>query len=442
MAFQRTDATLRWLRTPAAMLAPIRDNGDGASAFAWIRHTSSGASPRVGWGSAGSAEPRLIANNNNGVLRGLYAQSGSTLITGTTTAGLNTWFPIAVSYRMIAGNGHVRAVGNQALLTVTPAARAATEALVQFTVGQDPGDNVVTDTGEFAHAAAWNIALSDEEMQALNRGANPLRIRPGNLVGYWPLDSDGRNLATPLWPLNPAGSATSAPVWVPGPPGIEPPQGPAIWLYAAPVAGGVTGTASGELPITGSATGTARVAGTASGTLPITGSATGTVRVAGTASGTLPITGSATGAVRVAGTASGDLPITGSAAGVVGNPPVTGTASGTLPITGAATGVVLVRGAAAGALPITGSASGAVLVRGTASGVLPITGSATGGQGLPATAVAHGTLPITGSARGVVGALRLPAQPRMPRTDAATRPSRAGATARPARAPASPRSIM
>lgn len=252
MAFQRTDATLLWLRTPPAMLAPIRNNGAGASVFAWIRHTVSGGNPRVGWGAAGAAEPRLIANNNNGVLRGIYAQSGSTLITGTTTAGLNTWFPIAVSYRMAGGNGNTRAVGNQILLTSTPAACAATEALVQFTVGQDPGDNIVTDTGEFAHAAAWNIALSDEEMQALNRGANPLRIRPGNLVGYWPLESDGCNLAMPNWPLNPAGSATSAPVWVAGPPGIEPPLAPPVWLYGAPAAGnatanGVTLTATASL---------------------------------------------------------------------------------------------------------------------------------------------------------------------------------------------------
>jgi len=41
--------------------------------------------------------------------------------------------------------------------------------------------------GKLAHVAMWNIALVDDEAQALNRGVSPLLIRPNNLVMYFPL---------------------------------------------------------------------------------------------------------------------------------------------------------------------------------------------------------------------------------------------------------------
>jgi hypothetical protein len=41
--------------------------------------------------------------------------------------------------------------------------------------------------GALADAAAWTVVLSDFEIAALGAGARPYRIRPGSLVGYWPL---------------------------------------------------------------------------------------------------------------------------------------------------------------------------------------------------------------------------------------------------------------
>jgi hypothetical protein len=45
--------------------------------------------------------------------------------------------------------------------------------------------------GRVAHAAIWNTALTQNEIIDLARGVSPLLIRPGNLAGYWPLDSYG-----------------------------------------------------------------------------------------------------------------------------------------------------------------------------------------------------------------------------------------------------------
>jgi hypothetical protein len=44
--------------------------------------------------------------------------------------------------------------------------------------------------GRIAHVAVWNAALNDREVLALSLGVHPTRIRPGNLVLYWPLSGD------------------------------------------------------------------------------------------------------------------------------------------------------------------------------------------------------------------------------------------------------------
>ena len=42
-------------------------------------------------------------------------------------------------------------------------------------------------SGRLAHAALWNVALTDDEVLALASKVSPLRIRPAALVGFWPL---------------------------------------------------------------------------------------------------------------------------------------------------------------------------------------------------------------------------------------------------------------
>jgi hypothetical protein len=68
--------------------------------------------------------------------------------------------------------------------------------------------------------------------------------------------------------------------------------------------------------------------------------ASGLPPINGVASGDFPLSGSATGTVVVTGTASGTFPLSGSATGIVGFPPINAIASGTFPLGGSATGTV------------------------------------------------------------------------------------------------------
>jgi hypothetical protein len=52
------------------------------------------------------------------------------------------------------------------------------------------GSNQLTTSfmdGRLAEAAAWNVALADDEIAMLGRGFSPLLVRPQSLVAYWPL---------------------------------------------------------------------------------------------------------------------------------------------------------------------------------------------------------------------------------------------------------------
>lgn len=167
--------------------------------------------------------------------------------------------------------------------------------------------------------------------------------------------------------------------------------------------GGITGSASGSLPLTGSATSTAHIAGTASGTLPLTGGAAGTVgsAISGSASGTLPLTGSVAGKATISATAGGTLQLAGSSATSVR---LAGSASGTLPLTGSATGTERIAASAAGSFVLVGSAAATARIAGTAAGSFPLTGSAAGTALTGIVGSAAGTFPLTGAA---IGALRI-----------------------------------
>lgn len=148
------------------------------------------------------------------------------------------------------------------------------------------------------------------------------------------------------------------------------------------------------------------ITGTASDTVSVTGSATGTVAIAGTAATTVSVTGVATGAVLVKGAASDTVAVTGAATGVIGAS-ITGQAAGSVGVTGASTGKVRVAGSAASTVSVTGASTGAVRVKGTAAGAVTVTGTAEGAVLGSITGQAADTVTVTGTATGVIGAVSL-----------------------------------
>lgn len=159
--------------------------------------------------------------------------------------------------------------------------------------------------------------------------------------------------------------------------------------------GGISGTASGSLDLTGTATGTSPRNASASGTLDLTGAATGGVHNAGTASGTIDLTGTATGSgqVSTSGTASGNIDLTGTGAGTNR---VAGAASGGISLAGASMATNPVKATGSGEIALSGAAAGTVAVSGAASGSLDLTGA------VSVSGAATGSFAITGIATGIV----------------------------------------
>jgi len=70
--------------------------------------------------------------------------------------------------------------GNIGVTTLTDAD------VIGFGFGPTAGSNELY-KGEMAECGLWNAALTTAEIDSLNAGFSPLLIRPGSLVGYWPL---------------------------------------------------------------------------------------------------------------------------------------------------------------------------------------------------------------------------------------------------------------
>jgi phosphodiesterase/alkaline phosphatase D-like protein len=160
-----------------------------------------------------------------------------------------------------------------------------------------------------------------------------------------------------------------------------------------------TGTATGQVTVSGAASGSYGYAGTAAGTsgaATVQGAAAGTYGYSGTAAGAATVTGAASGSHTYAGTgagtaepstaegsASGSYTYAGTAAGSGAAGPVDGQAAGTYTYAGTAAGQVTVVGIATGAYAYAGSADGTASVFGAAAGGYVYAGSALGSGEVP-----------------------------------------------------------
>ncbi len=114
-----------------------------------------------------------------------YISSLSTLDPGSGTASLNAWNHAAFTFV-----GGTASVGCRTFLNGVSdgnvGSNTESPTTAPFLIGSEAAARRFN--GFISHVAIWSATLSSGEIAALYRGALPNTIRPGSIVGYWPLD--------------------------------------------------------------------------------------------------------------------------------------------------------------------------------------------------------------------------------------------------------------
>jgi hypothetical protein len=66
-------------------------------------------------------------------------------------------------------------------------------------------------SGSMAHPAIWNVALTGNEIKQLAQGLRPDSMRRPNLVAYWPLNGNYREVVAGRAPTTLVGAPTFGP---------------------------------------------------------------------------------------------------------------------------------------------------------------------------------------------------------------------------------------
>lgn len=251
--------------------------------------------------------------------------------------------------------------------------------------------------GEMAGWNVWDRALTAGQVAAQAWSYMPVTTQ--NLRAAWPLLAGSRTaewggLGLTLTEVNTPTDGTATP----------PPIAFRRHVFTgvpAAAAGGGTGELAATISTTISATGVLPILGTASPSVSATVSATGVLPILGTASPSVSATVTSTGVLPIVGTASPSVSATLSATGVL---PILGELAATIETTVSASSSAAITGASATTVDTTLSATGTLLIQGTASASVDTTLSATGTSALvgqlsatvSTTLSATGTLSITG----------------------------------------------
>ena len=123
------------------------------------------------------------AKSNTIQLRAKTASSSSQAST-TTSPSINTWHHACT----VAASATDRAAfidGGSKGISVTNRIPAGAD---RTSIGRR-GDSTPTRewSGDIAHVAVWNVALTDDEVATLAEGISPLRVRRDALIAYWPI---------------------------------------------------------------------------------------------------------------------------------------------------------------------------------------------------------------------------------------------------------------
>lgn len=178
---------------------------------AWVMKLAAGGNQFVltkDSGITSTAQWRLTCG---GGAEGLvYDSGGFDQAAGATTVPVGQWHHIAF-VKDGTGAGAVRVYLDGKLDGSATSNRTIKNTATAVVIGNRAANDTPMN-GLIAHAAVWNAALRNDELIELARGALPLRVRLGNLRGYWPLeDHSGRDLSAFNSPATLAGTVTVRP---------------------------------------------------------------------------------------------------------------------------------------------------------------------------------------------------------------------------------------
>lgn len=159
------------------------------SASLWFRSTSIGTNqyPFMSAPASGPSQDYLALIGGNSSWCGSYKTSGAAAQSSASAASNNVWYHLCGYWRstarrsVFAHNDGVRYDNTTTITTDSPGITVWGNSIWNGAFGTD---GLI---GELAHVGLWNTELSDAEFASLRAGVSPMRIRIAALVDYWPL---------------------------------------------------------------------------------------------------------------------------------------------------------------------------------------------------------------------------------------------------------------
>ena len=116
-----------------------------------------------------------------------FTRTGTNSVTAISTDGMveDVWIPVLAVFT--AANSRTIYAGAGAPVTETTANLTTPFSFDRVVVGKRAKDDTLWFSGLLAHATAWDIALDQDDFDALAGGAVPSTVQPEDLIEYWSL---------------------------------------------------------------------------------------------------------------------------------------------------------------------------------------------------------------------------------------------------------------
>jgi hypothetical protein len=146
-------------------------------------------------------------------LQTLGAASGTANCDATGSYAANVWTHACAVVSGVASRACYRDGANKGTSTASQATGSFGTGVTTIGARVASGSPGIYHQGRIAEVGFWDVALDDAEVAALASRISPRRIRPANLVAYWPLwglHSPEIDVARGLYPMTVNGGATAA----------------------------------------------------------------------------------------------------------------------------------------------------------------------------------------------------------------------------------------